>query len=568
MIIPREYQVEALDAVSAYQGKGITRQLISLPTGTGKTVIFALLAKQRNVKTLVLAHREELLTQASDKLQMIWPESNIGLLKADLDESSSQIVIASIQTVCRDKRLESLKQHDFGLMIVDECHHAAAESYIKVIKELGFLNGNPSKLLLGVTATVSRGDGLGLGEVFEEIVFERSISTMVRAGYLTKLVGKSIVTKLSLDGVGVREGDYVTSELSKLINTPSRNELIIDNIKLYAADRKKMLVFCADVEHACNFADALKKEGVTAEPVFGAMDAGERKRVLREFNEGKIQMLTNCMVLTEGFDQPDIDCVVMARPTKSKSLYMQMIGRGTRLFPTKKDCLILDFCDNSSKNDLVNYKNCLKGVVAPLLGVNEDDDVEEDVGILEEEKGGNKAVSDVQVLKERVEDIEFFDKAHFAWVPVGDSWHLQLATDRDVWVRQVKGGFLVVAQSEGQAYNLSSRPLPLDYALGVAEDWGRKQTTKNAWARKDAAWRSQPATPKQLETLTRSGCRFDYGISKGEAAQLLDSKFNEPATSKQLCFLRCNGVSVSPSITKIEACKLIAGIKGGQNVQR
>lgn len=556
-IQPREYQLEAIESVIAAQERGVSRMIVNLPTGTGKTVLFALLAKQLNVKTFVLAHREELLTQASDKFRMIWPECNIGLFKADVDESDSQIVVASIQTACRDKRLERLKQHDFGLLIIDECHHAAADSYTKVIKELGFFNGNPNKLLIGVTATISRGDGLGLGSVFQEIVFERSISTMVRAGYLVNLVGKSVITKISLDEVGIREGDYIASELSRVVNTPSRNKLIVDNFKLFAAERKKTIVFCADVKHSCDLADAFEKESILAKPIFGAMAAEERRNTLADFAASKIQMLTNCMVLTEGFDQPDIDCVIMARPTKSKSLYVQMIGRGTRTFPTKKDCLILDFFDNSSKNDLANYRNCLDGVVGSLFELGRDVGLDECVCPSNGEIVENKGISDLRMLKERVEDIEFFDHAHFAWTPVGNSWHLQLAPERDVWVRQVAEGFLVVAHSGGQTFNLSARPLPLDYALGIAEDWGRKQSTKNAWARKDAAWRQEPATPKQIETLNKLGLKYDYSISKGEASQLLEVKFNEPATSKQLYWLMKHGIKFDPNITKVEARKII-----------
>ena len=158
----------------------------------------------------------------------------------------------------------------------------------------------------------------------------------------------------------------------------------------------------------------------------------------------------------------------------------------------------------------------------------------------------------------RVENIEFFDNAHFAWVPVGDSWHLILGANRDVWLRQVDGGFLITAQSDGQVFNLSNRPLPLDYALGVGEDWSRKQTTKSAWARKDAPWRSQPATSKQLDTLSKSGITFDHGITKGEAFELLDSKFNEPATDKQLFYLKIKGIQFHPGLSKIQARKLIA----------
>ena len=171
--------------------------------------------------------------------------------------------------------------------------------------------------------------------------------------------------------------------------------------------------------------------------------------------------------------------------------------------------------------------------------------------------------SEFEAIQEHVEDVEFFETSHFAWVPVGDSWHLSLGLNRDIGVRQVNGGFLVVAQSDGDIKQLSNRPLPLDYALGVAEDWSRRQTTKNAWARKDAPWRSLPASPRQMDTLSKMGVQFDHGISKGEAAQILDEKINAPATDKQLFWLRKNGVRVGHSLTKIEARKLISSLNGG-----
>jgi hypothetical protein len=293
------------------------------------------------------------------------------------------------------------------------------------------------------------------------------------------------------------------------------------------------------------------------------MEIEERKQALADFADGKIQMLTNCMILTEGYDQPDIDCVIMARPTKSKSLYIQMIGRGTRTFPMKKDCLILDFFDNSSRNDLANYKNCLDGVVEPLNGVDCNERPEGHAEPPNHEKDENRGISDIRLYQEKIQDIEFFEKAHFAWTPVGDSWHLRLSISRNVWVRQVKGGFLVVAQSDGQSITLSSRPIPLDYALGISEDWARKQTTKNGWARKDAPWRAEPATTKQLETLEKLGIKFDYGVLKGDAARLLDQKINEPATTKQIYWLRTRGVKFEPNISKLRARKLIADFREG-----
>lgn len=563
MIEPRAYQLEALEAVGKSRLNGVTRQLISLPTGTGKTVIFALLAKSINMRTLIIAHTEELIKQAKEKLEIVWPEADVGIVKAGFDEVSAHVVIASIQTISRSNRLQKLKEQEFDLLIIDEAHHAAASSYEKVVKELGFLNSDPSKLLVGVTATPKRGDGVGLGTIFQEIVFERSISTMIRGGYLSPLVGKQVFTKIELGGVGVRHGDFITSQLARAVNTSDRNQLILENYRVYASDRRKAIAFCVDVQHAKDLADAFNEAGISAQAVYGDMSSDDRVSVLMGFRDGKYRILTNCNLLTEGFDQADVDCVIMGRPTKSPALFTQMIGRGTRTFPQKKDCLVLDFCDNASRNNLCSYKNTLDGAVAALFDPGRDEEVGGCVDMSDDELGDSRASEGLEVCLEGIEDIEFFDSAQFAWVSVGDSWHLNLGLNRDVWVRQVNGGFLVVAQSDGDIAHLSSRHLPLDYALGVAEDWSRRQTTKSAWARKDAAWRTLPPTDKQMGTLLKLGIPLDRPISRGEASQILDSKFNEPATGKQRYWLRSHGFSFDQGITKLQATKMIGAAKGG-----
>jgi superfamily II DNA or RNA helicase len=209
MLSIRPYQLEAIEAVKEARSSGINRQLISLPTGTGKTVTFAALAQDLNSKTIILAHREELIHQAADKFRLVWPEADIGVVMADSNDMDKQIVIASVQTVSRPKRLEALKELGFKLMIVDEAHHAASESYRNVINGLGFTKNNTDKLLVGVTATPTRGDGHSLGDIFESIIFERSISTMIKAGYLSDLKGKRILTHTDL-----RDWAKITATLS------------------------------------------------------------------------------------------------------------------------------------------------------------------------------------------------------------------------------------------------------------------------------------------------------------------------------------------------------------------
>lgn len=565
MLIPREYQLEALDAVESFRKQGITRQLISLPTGTGKTIVFSLLARRLNAKTLLIAHREELLSQAADKFSIVWPEVNVGVVKADVNQCDRCVVVASIQTACQPKRLAQLKECGFELCIIDEAHHAVADSYVNVIRELGFFDpaqpaktdGRPSKLLLGVTATPERGDKIGLYPIFQKIVFERSLETMIRGGYLSPLLGLQVVTRIDIQGVEVQAGDFVISQLSKILNTPDRNQIIVENFKKYASDRKRTLAFCCDVKHSKDLAEAFSNAGVKASYIHGAMTSDERKGVLRDFATGAVKLLANCQILTEGYDQADIDCILLGRPTYSQSLYMQMIGRGARLHPDKNDCLVIDFTDNCVKHTLCFFKNTLKGAVTPYFGDRFDDviglSVESAQGQIVEKPVDFKA----RFKQASVQEIEFFQKAHFAWASVGDSWHLQLANDRDVWVRQVEGGFLVVGHENKRTIALSNWLLPLDYALGVAEDWARSQTTKSAWARKDAAWRSEPATPKQMSALQKCGVHLDYGISRGDASQLLDSKINEPATEKQKHFLRKRGFRFDANITKTEAYRII-----------
>lgn len=563
MIEPRPYQLQALEAIQEARTRGITRQLLSLPTGTGKTVIFSLLAKEHNDRTLIVCNSQELIGQAVDKLRIvIGPNVDFGVVQAEHDEVHARFVICSIQTACRERRLKKLKEQNFSLLIVDEAHHSVGSSYRTVIEELGFMNDDPNKLLVGMTATPRRADGIGLGSIFQEIVFDCSINTMIRSGYLSPLVGKQVFTKVELSSIAIQHGDFAIGELSNIVNTPARNQLIVDKFKEFASDRKKSLSFCADVKHAQDLAAAFNGNGIVTRAVYGALPKDERRQILNDFAEGKIKVLTNCALLCEGYDQADVDCILLGRPTKSSGLYTQQIGRGTRLHPLKRDCLILDFVDNSSRHSLCNFKNTLAGAEIQLLDQEEETEVEEGIIASEDEIVDSTTINALRAFSDRIEDIAFFDKAQFAWVPIGDAWHLKLAANRDVWVRKNEGGYLIVAHSNGEAISLSNRPLPLDYALGVAEDWARKQTTKGGWAYKNATWRSEPPTQKQLETLTKLGFSLDYGLTKGQASQLIDSKLgqklSEPATIKQICWLKHHGIEVKNGITKVEAKKLIA----------
>jgi len=352
----RPYQREAIQAVVDARRRGVKRILVCLPTGAGKTVIFSELARVARRQVLVLAHRRELVQQAVDKLERALQGEKVvsveqGARRAGAD---ARVVVCSIRSL-RDERLAALAGgRDIGLIIYDECHHAAAEDNLRVLRQIGVFEPDWPGTLLGFTATTYRGDGQGLDTVFEEIAYSRGILEMIRDGYLAPLRGYRVATEADLRSItgGGGGGDLRVDDLEEAVDIENRNALVARSIQELARDRRT-LAFCVTVKHARNLARALRHVGIPAAPIWGAMHPEDRVRVLAAFRAARYMALTNVGVLTEGFDDPGVSCIAMARPTRSSGLYAQMVGRGTRLFPGKTDCLVLDFVDLSSVS-LVN----------------------------------------------------------------------------------------------------------------------------------------------------------------------------------------------------------------------
>lgn len=348
----RAYQREAIDAVLAARRAGLRRLLVCLPTGAGKTVIFARLAQLARRGVLVLAHREELLEQARDKIARALGDPSL----VDVEQGTrraraeAKVVVASLRSL-RDDRLDALVAgRDLGLVVYDECHHAPAEDNQRVLRRLGCFDDAWTGTLLGFTATTSRGDGRGLDEVFERIVYAKTLPDLVDAGFLAPLRGYRVATTTDLARLAPRAEDRLDldpEQLAEAVDVEERNALVARSIQELARDRRT-IAFCVTVGHAKNLARSLNALGVPAGVVHGAMAPDVRRDELRAFREGRAQVLTNVAVLTEGFDDPGVSCVAMARPTRSEGLYAQCVGRGTRLAPGKRDCLVLDFVDLSS----------------------------------------------------------------------------------------------------------------------------------------------------------------------------------------------------------------------------
>ncbi len=323
--------------------------LVSLPTGSGKTVIFSHLAGLARKQVLVLAHREELLQQAAEKLvRAMGGQAVVGIERGEAKAAEdAKVIVCSIRSLHEERLARVLRGRDLGLVIYDECHHAAAADNLRVLRQLGAFDNDWEGTLLGFTATTERGDGQGLNEVFERIVYSRSLPEMIEDGYLVPLRGYRVSTNADLRRLGASGLDFVDEELAEIVDIEERNALVARSIQELARDRRT-IAFCVAVQHAMHLAQALNAVGVRSGIVHGGMSRELRASTLADFRSGKFQAITNVGVLTEGFDDPEVSCIAMARPTRSAGLYAQCVGRGTRLHEGKQNCLILDFVDLSN----------------------------------------------------------------------------------------------------------------------------------------------------------------------------------------------------------------------------
>lgn len=340
----KDYQVEAVDAVFDTFER-CQSALLVMPTGAGKSVTFAAIAERvKPGRTLVLAHRGELLAQAAATMDRFGMSCAVekAAERANPDDLFGDAVVASVQTM-RGDRLARWPKDAFRLVVVDEAHHALAKSYRTVLSHFS------GSKLLGVTATPERGDGDKLGQVFEELAFEYKLRDAITEGHLCRLVIERPETTVDLSKIRTTAGDLNQGDLEDEIS--KHIEELVNATKERIADRPT-IVFTPDVGSAVAFADGLRQVGVAARSVSGASE--DRDVVFRQFKSGDFQVLCNCQLATEGVDLPRVSAVVLARPTKSGVLYRQMVGRGTRLFPGKLDCKIIDFAWNSGQHDLVS----------------------------------------------------------------------------------------------------------------------------------------------------------------------------------------------------------------------
>lgn len=486
----RPYQNEAKESIFKDWNEGVKKTLLVLPTGTGKTIVFSEVAKQcveNGDRVLIMAHRGELLDQAKDKIA-----KSTGLQCATEKAEETclgswfRIVVGSVQSLQRQKRLERFDSDYFDTIIIDEAHHALSNGYQTVLEH--FDNAK----VLGVTATPDRGDMKNLGQYFENLAYEYTLPQAIKDGYLSPIKAMTIPLELDLSSVGISSGDFKVGDLGTALD-PYLEQIAIE-METYCKDRKTV-VFLPLVKTSQKFAEILRRHGFKATEVNGS--SYDRSEKLKDFAENKYNVLCNSMLLTEGWDCPDVDCIIVLRPTKVRSLYSQMVGRGTRLAPNKKDLLLLDFLWHTERHELCHPASliCTNEEVAQKMTKTFEENPGEAMDIEEAEK---KAAEDI--IREREESL--------------------------------------AEQLKEQRKRKRKLVDPLQFEMSIqAED-----LTNYVPA---FGWECGPATEKQIATLEKFGIYTDEIENAGKAKLLIDRLIKRSrsglATPRQIRFLEQKG---------------------------
>lgn len=507
----RPYQQEAKDAIFDQWASGVNKTLLVLPTGCGKTIVFAKVTEdcvRNGDRVLILAHRGELLEQAADKILQT-TGLNCAVEKAEQSCLGSwfRITVGSVQSLMRETRLARFPEEYFDTIIIDEAHHCISDSYQRVLGHF------PEAKVLGVTATPDRGDMKNLGQVFESLAYEYTLPKAIKEGYLSPIKAVTIPLRVDLTGVGVQSGDFKAGDLGTALDPYL--EQIASEMENYCRE-KKTVVFLPLVKTSQKFRDILTSHGFRAAEVNG--ESQDRAEVLRDFAAGRYDVLCNSMLLTEGWDCPDVDCIVVLRPTKVRSLYCQMVGRGTRLAPGKDHLLLLDFLWHTERHELCHP--------AHLICENE------------------------EVTQKMTENLE-----KDAGCPV-DIEEAEKTASEDVVAQREEALAQKLAEMKRRKRKLVD---PLQFEMSIqAEDLSGYVPA--------FGWEMAPPSEKQKKTLEKLGILPDEIDNAGKATKLLerlDKRRKEGLTTpKQIRFLESRGFQHVGTWQFETARKLIDRIAG------
>lgn len=560
-MILRPYQEAAVnDAVKALEKS--RRTLVVAPTGAGKTVMLSALVGARYKKgkrILLMQHRDELVSQNAAKFSKVNPYITTSIVNGTVKDWDGEAIFSMVQTISRERNLRDRPK--FDMLVIDEAHHAAAQTYKKVIDAV--IEDNEDIEIVGFTATPNRGDGKGLRQIFDNCAHQIEIGTLIREGYLVtpKTYVVDVGTAEALSNVRITSGgEYDMDAVSEIMNVSVVNERVFEEWRNIAGKRKTV-IFCSTVEHAQNVCDVFVQNGIVAECVFGHTPKEERAQILRDLEHGDVQVVVNVMVLTEGFDAPPVSCVVLTRPCSQKGTMIQMIGRGLRtvdpeLHPgvLKNDCIVLDFgtsaMTHGSLEDTVNLDGRDKSESASEAPTKTCPECGADVptavrncpmcGHYFEPETGDGITDFVMT------EIDLIDNSPFRWIdPFGESRVLMASGFAGFgFIAQVddENWCAIVRDNERKKVRLISVGKKTS-AIAAADDFLREIETSDSAKKVKGGWMNKAMSDKQRQKLAEQGFHIsavDFSWTKYRATCTLGYCWNKASIDQ--CYQAARGI--------------------------
>lgn len=498
----RDYQVECVNKIK--EMKEGEKKIAFLSTGAGKTVIMSYVASLETGRVLIVVDQDELRGQTIDKLSIFIPKEEIGSVQGKYDEVDKRVIVATRQSLTHGKstRMERMLENgEFDLLMVDECHRAVSQ-YKKIVDKI------TTNKVVGFTATPWNSE-------LDCFVYEKDILSLIKEGYLVSPRCFTVRTNVDLSNVHTVAGEFNQGELDKVVNIESRNKLIVDKYLEIASDRNKVLCFCTSIEHAEEIANTFNAYGIKAKNVDSSLSKEERDSTIKAFRNGEITVLTNVGILTTGVDIPNINCIIMARPTKSKMLYVQCIGRGLRLFDGKEDCLILDIVDNATKHNLLNSRS--------VFDIKDNETIQEKEERIEREAEEERLererieqerleaerieqeliLKEISLFNETVQNISGVSSLHWFFTDINkkEVAILSINGNVDYYIFKMGEEFVWLKRTQGENYTYKLEEIERSNNLKELVDTVEENAIKegSSFISKSAKWKWEQPTSKQVQ---------------------------------------------------------------------
>jgi superfamily II DNA or RNA helicase len=527
----RKYQTEAIDQLTLAWASGVKRPSVVLPTGMGKTVIFAELIRRtigEGRRPIVLVHRDELAKQTVKKIEEAAPGVRVGVIKAERHEMVNvDVIVASVQTLGRQARLDRTPSGIADLVIIDECHHASADSYLRILKHFGCFEPSSGAVACGFTATMQRGDEKNLSAVWDKVVYRKDIMYGILHGFLVDVRGKTVkLPTMDLSEVGYSAGDYQEGSLGEALEEAGAPKSTAEAYHEYATrpdgTLRPGILFAPTVASAESFAAEFCSQGIPTEVVTGTTPIEDRELIYKRARAGETKVIASCMVLTEGFDMPEMEVAVIARLTARAGLYIQMVGRVLRPAPWtgKTEALVIDVVGVSERHALASLADLSESKVKP----------KPDESLAEAKERQDAEAESIKAGKQhrasKTGDVDLFKRSKSAWLQSkGGRWFIPTRVATVFLWEQEDGTFKVGRTKDNYTMKGGSWLVEGSFTLEMAMAWAEQEAADldPSVSSRSASWRTRSAKPSDAQKGQLAKCRitFDDTMTKAEASDLL-----------------------------------------------